>query len=857
MLLSALPMMVMGTVAVETDGEGGGYDYESLYVTYGLRSLLTAYDLYELNETGTLTDEQGTVYTIKAVDDTAEYTAYANDGALYLGANAQLVAENIVPAASEAGSGFTYEFVFALTGDTPANTAAATESQFSWTGAYAARPAFKVGPMNVMVEPIGADAIKSILETSTSAYIPTHNFAGGVAKSYVQLFDFWHSDYDRTSLLPTLMNFDMNARSTLTFRGDTLLSIKTFPGKNEDGSDLVITSHIGSLSSILRNGVLTEVNEEKKCTNSTYEGDQTGVAIGGDLPMNLYSVRVYDRALELSEINQNHFADIAASYKLDLSYFDFLSAAGKDAVYAAFASTPLDALNSTTAQDKLDKIIAALPTAQKYDYEALAAPNGLVGQITFASVSARETCDVTEFKDSNGKLLATYTRYSNLISDPCSWVYGNGYLKTGLNGTFDMSHLLEGLDDYSVQVVMAHNALTEEDAFFAGARKEIDPSNNTKNRVNVIYFGPTSYAFGFDENNAQKAPVKSAMMRLWTGSSYNENYLRSDQDYKDEFQGTVLAEATGVPFNFTLTNDTAEDGLSASIGVWRGTGFIKSGDPYTYPDTSVTDVEPLPKRAILGVGVNSNIYTVRVYDHVLTEAEVKQNHFVDIMSLLGVSPFLFVRMSDAQKTAIYEQYANIPLSAATDGTLTAAAIENGIAKTYLGTNAKDVASMLVSFKGYQMATDDTVAARSLFALDKSLLKFAEVDATVYAGVLTAPATTAKADMTVSLDASGNVVSAASAAVHTPIYKTGADASFIYNTDTVARFASAISTESYTAEYNVRAYVILKTAAGATVHYVDTISNTFGDTVDTLELATFFYAEGFKTGGIATVANSAN
>ena len=72
MLLSALPMMVMGTVAVETDGEGGGYDYESLYVTYGLRSLLTAYDLYELNETGTLTDEQGNVYTIKAVDDTAE-----------------------------------------------------------------------------------------------------------------------------------------------------------------------------------------------------------------------------------------------------------------------------------------------------------------------------------------------------------------------------------------------------------------------------------------------------------------------------------------------------------------------------------------------------------------------------------------------------------------------------------------------------------------------------------------------------------------------------------------------------------------------------------------------------------------
>ena len=858
LLLTALPLMVMGVIAEEANSteDSSAYDYESLYVTYGLRSLLTTYDLYELNETGTLIDEQGNVYTIKAVTDDAEYVARANDGSLYLGANAQLVAEDIVPTATEEGVGFTYEFVFALTGDTPANTAPATESQFSWDGAYAARPAFKVGAMNVMVEPIPADAIKNILENSVSEYVPAHNFCGGVAKSYVQFFDYWHSDYDRTSLLPALMNFNMNARSTLTFRGETRLSIKTYPGKNDDGSDLVITNHVGSLPSILRNGVLIEVDETEKRPNPSYTGDQTGVAIGGDLPMNLYSVRVYNRALDLDEINQNHFADIAASYKLDLSYFDFLSAAGKDVVYAAFASTPLDALNKTTAQDMLDKTIAALPSAKKYDYETLAAQEGLVGQITFAGASSRDVCDVTEFKDANGNLLATYTRYSDLIPDLCSWVYGNGYLKTGLNGTFNMSHLLEDLDDYSVQIVMAHNALTEEEAFFAGARKEIDPGNNTRNRVNAIYFGPVSYAFAFAANNAKTAPVKSAMMRLWNGSTYRLTFLRSDQDYDGEFQGTVLSEATGVPFNITLTNGVSEDGLTADIGVWRGAGFVKYGDTsYALPGTDLSDVESLPKKLILGAGVNTNIYTVRVYDHVLTEAEVKQNHFVDIMSLLGVSPFLFVRMTDDQKTAIYEQYAEIPLSAATDGTLTAEAIETGIAKTHLASNPRDVASMLVSFKGYQMATDDTVAARSLFALDKSLLNFAEIDAIAYVGVLTAPASTARADMTVSLDASGNVVSEASAATHTPIYKTGADASFVYNAQTVARFAGAINTEDYTAEYNVRAYVILKTATGATVHYVDTISNIFGETVDTLELATFFYDEGFKTGGIMTVVNS--
>ena len=43
LLLTALPLMVMGVIAEEANSteDSSAYDYESLYVTYGLRSLRT------------------------------------------------------------------------------------------------------------------------------------------------------------------------------------------------------------------------------------------------------------------------------------------------------------------------------------------------------------------------------------------------------------------------------------------------------------------------------------------------------------------------------------------------------------------------------------------------------------------------------------------------------------------------------------------------------------------------------------------------------------------------------------------------------------------------------------------------
>lgn len=105
-------------------------------------------------------------------------------------------------------------------------------------------------------------------------------------------------------------------------------------------------------------------------------------------PVTVYSIRLYDAVLTEDEKLQNHFADIAAYYELDVADFNKLSDEDKLYVYEAFADEKVGYV--VDAQKKLDALVDA-NTMNEYD-------------MLFVGADGSMTAN-------GGKLLFLYTAY--------------------------------------------------------------------------------------------------------------------------------------------------------------------------------------------------------------------------------------------------------------------------------------------------------------------------------------------------------------------------------------------------------------------------------------------------------------
>lgn len=101
------------------------------------------------------------------------------------------------------------------------------------------------------------------------------------------------------------------------------------------------------------------LDAQKACDSTFKATAQNGelYKIGEGADAQIYAVRVYDKALTEKEVKQNHFADMAMFFGLDVSNFAKLSSAKKTAVYDAFS-----AINASTPREE---VVAAYTKAAK------------------------------------------------------------------------------------------------------------------------------------------------------------------------------------------------------------------------------------------------------------------------------------------------------------------------------------------------------------------------------------------------------------------------------------------------------------------------------------------------------------
>ena len=131
---------------------------------------------------------------------------------------------------------------------------------------------------------------------------------------------------------------------------------------------------------------------EKNVNDSTPTNVATTFGYGTSSESKIFAMRFYQKSLTTDEMAQNHFADVAKYFRLDLSVFDCLSADQKAVVYKAFAGIRLtDDVSKKALQALYDEIVGKV----YYDTLTLTLTNDAALNRQFLALAKLVGMDVT------------------------------------------------------------------------------------------------------------------------------------------------------------------------------------------------------------------------------------------------------------------------------------------------------------------------------------------------------------------------------------------------------------------------------------------------------------------------------
>lgn len=250
--------------------------------------------------------------------------------------------------------------------------------------------------------------------------------------------------------------------------------------------------------------------------------------------------------------------------------------------------------------------------------------------------------------------------------------------------------------------------------------------------------------------------------------------------------------------------------------------------------------------------VPTNVYAVRTYQKVLTEAERMQNHFVDLVFYTGyeLDVDAFAAMTESAKLAAYTAVKDVTMDKAT---------ANDIARAVEAAAAMNEKTNVLETLGISAKLDgDSNGLRSMYAIN--LAKIAALEAEGYTVEIGAILGVAKYGEIVKYSYSDLTLGAIDAEVANMVetlvyasandlgasftfvdYTAGEEAIFAYTIDFADGGENEKSAAQYTAKFVFRAYVKLTKGDEVTVTYYNG-SNTFADGVSLYDVAKLLVAD---------------
>ncbi|MBQ8907265.1 MAG: hypothetical protein IJY71_01590, partial [Clostridia bacterium] len=674
MLLSLVPVFSTVAVAADTD-EAGAYDYSKLYVTDGLLGLYTAYTgdstLDLANKVWKDVSGKGNDATVNGTWTAGTYGGFGYDLAAKDNGYNLTFPSDVLPTDE-----YTLEIVASVRGLTQ-NADGVTE--LAANGAYNDPAGFSLGRLRgfFWFGPKGsneryANAFVHMITEADTTTADGWSPCGVASGNWNTVTKIWQSD---TSIVT--------------------------------GGIALTTANDKYMYSFYKDNALCQPTASTTCAVTEGSAYQGNFILFRSVPATVYSVRLYADTLTTLEKAQNHFADLAAFYQLDLADFDKLSAERKAGVYQALHSFELSADAYADGKKAVEEKMAFLLDRPDVDYASLyVGGDSLVGLYTSFIGDASVDMLTGEWKNSvaNGPSAQITTVSQWNVSALGAIGYDAASITIDRDGTQTTNRSLQlplafNGDNFTVEVLVNWRMCLDE----AGTRlgyKESAPATAHPGvqafrfgRMGSFCYNTVTMALRWhysDWNNALLGSTKAA-----DGIDLNPNrpygtvtdgvYANPNSAYRNYYDtGRVYNQASfyttdfGSVYNvglvaFTKTTDTTgtekygtytqtkapatiatitqaqKDLLDAAT--YEYTYTDENGDPATGTWDKLANSSA--KYALYGFTLFNEspayLYAVRVYNRTLNDAEKNMNYFVDICAFYGVDLTGFAALSQAKK----------------------------------------------------------------------------------------------------------------------------------------------------------------------------------------------------------------
>ena len=404
----------------------------------------------------------------------------------------------------------------------------------------------------------------------------------------------------------------------------------------------------------------------------------------------VYSIRVYDRALDQNEMDLNHFVDLCAYAGADMGDFADYTVSAKYTVAARFKSTSFESADKA----EIEAVIAAeREIGATTEYDELYVQDGLSALFT-AYEGEVDLANYSWYSKVGDSQIFLYD--SSTVTD---WTIGEGGKGVGYSFA-SMKDLAKNLNtigmrlptsllndgDMAIEYVFQANPVMQGDKQVCGVKEDKESTDTVayENIGNGYPYGiynanpVSSFSFG-GLNMCQFHWVDydgaSASSRFYYANGSWENFggdaggnrnLHSvelignkanginDTVMTLTFNRTVSSPAEDTDYN-RVDFQILKDGASIST-ISNQKGSTRQKTFYTVGQLNSTAEGYDANHAFFALP--SVVYAIRMYDRTLTEAEMKQNHAVDLMAYFKLDVEGFAEASEVAKAAVYDIFAS-------------------------------------------------------------------------------------------------------------------------------------------------------------------------------------------------------
>ena len=427
-------------------------------------------------------------------------------------------------------------------------------------------------------------------------------------------------------------------------------------------------------------------------------------------PVEVYQFRVYDRVLNQTELNRNHFADLITYFDLDLSCLTGLSEDDVNDVVSTMSTVGFSRTKAET-QAALEAIVAPMDAvnASENAYDGLyAAQSDLVVLLTAFDAENDTSLNLATGRWYNKK--GDGTSYATLVDNTkiSAWEIGQngkgvGYTINNMTDLYKNRYTIgmwlptDGMagGNIAVEYVFAPNPVMQ-----GGEQEKIKctkTQTGTDEEGNPVYTttyshggrwgaynGETTSNFSFGglqicqfilSENPEGASMTSRLFyssRPWEESkpadndpetrSYDWAYLFGTKDAwrTDVMTMTINRAVTprdGGDYDlaeFTVMMDRVAQTAEPITNV---TGKANSFQNAFHTVDQLNAASATVTAADAFFGIPAMVYSIRMYNRTLTEVEMKQNHAVDLMAYFGLDVTGFAEATAEAKARVYEAFA--------------------------------------------------------------------------------------------------------------------------------------------------------------------------------------------------------